>query len=68
MKRSASCFGAFLLDSHFETHLQNGSIFCICRRTFNLSADKDFGVALCMLVTSGDMVSVWNVEFSDELH
>ena len=58
----------FSIEQLFEIHLQNGSIFCICRKASNLSADMDFGVVLCVSVTSGDMVSVWGVESSDELH
>ena len=62
MKRSASCFGTYPFDSCFEIHLQNGSVFSICRSASNLSADKDFGVVLCVLVTSGVMASVGGVE------
>ena len=47
-ERLASYFGAFPFDSCFEIHLQSGSIFCICRSVSNLSADKDFGVVLCV--------------------
>ena len=65
MKRSASCFGAFPFDSHFEMHLQNGSIFCICRSASNLSADKDFGVMFSVSVISGAMASVCGVGLND---
>ena len=51
----------------FEKHLQNGSIFCICRSASNLSADRDFGVVLYMSVTSGVAASFCGVESSDEL-
>ena len=44
VKSSVSCLGAFPLDEHLEIHLQKGSVFCIWRRTFNLSAVRDFGV------------------------
>ena len=53
MKRSVLCFGAFPFDSCFEICLQNGFVFCICRSASNLSADKYFGVVLCVSVTSG---------------
>ena len=62
MKRPASCFGTFPFDSHFKILLQNGSMFCICRRASNLTSDKDFGVVLCVSVTSGATASIWGVE------
>ena len=67
MKRSASCFSAFPFDSHFEICIQNGSIFCNCKSTSNLSAVSDFGVVLGVSVTSGAMASVCGVVSSDEL-
>ena len=67
MKRSALCFGAFPFDSHFEIHLQKGSVFCICRSASNLSADKDFGLVFTVSATSGATASVCGVEL-DELH
>ena len=38
--------GAFPFDNCFGIHLQNGSIFCICRSAYNLSVVSDFGVML----------------------
>ena len=62
MKRSASFFGTFPFDGHFEIHLQKGSVFCICISVSNHSADKDFGVVFSASVTSGAMASVRGVE------
>ena len=59
--------GAFPFDNHFETCLQNGSIFCICRSASNLSAVRDFGVVFCVSVTSGATVHlsvVWHLQVS----
>ena len=67
MKRSVSSFGAFPFDSHFEIHLQNGSIFCICRSASSLSADKDFGVVFCVSVTYGVMAYVCGIESTCDL-
>ena len=67
MKRWFLCFGAFPFDSHFEIHLQNGSILCICRSASNLYADKDFGVMFCLSVMSSAIASVCGVESLDEL-
>ena len=46
-------------------HLQNGSIFCICRSACNLSAKKDLGVGFSVSVTSGAMVSVCGAELDE---
>ena len=61
-KSSASCFGAFPLESYFEIHLQNGSVFSICKSASNLSAVKDFGVVFPGSVTTGVVASVCGVE------
>ena len=62
MKRLASCFGAFSFDSHFEIHLQKGSVHCICSSASNLSADKDFSVVSPISVMTGTVASVCGVE------
>ena len=67
MRRLALCFGAFPFDTHLEIHLQNASIFCICRSASNLSTVSDFGVVLGVSVTSGATTSVCGVVSSDEL-
>ena len=46
---------------------KNGSIFCICRSVSNLSAVKDFGIVLCVPVTSCATASVCGVVSSGEL-
>ena len=66
MKRSALCFGAFPFDSPFEIHLQNGSVFCICRSASNLSADKEFGVVFPVSVVTGTAASACGVGSLDE--
>ena len=66
-KRLALCFSAFPFDSHLEICLQNGSVFCICSSASNLSIGSDFGVVLCVSVTSGAMASVCGLVSSDEL-
>ena len=48
MKRSASCFGVLLLDSHFEMCFQDGSVFCIWRRA-SLSFMRGCGVTSWVL-------------------
>ena len=53
MKRSVLCLGAFPFDRHLDIHLQDGSVFCICRSACHLSTTTDFGVGLVALVTSG---------------
>ena len=55
MKRSVLCLGAFPVDRHLDIHLQDGSVFCICRSACSLSTAKDFNVGLVTLVTSGVM-------------
>ena len=60
-KRSALCFGAFPFDRHLEMHLQNGSVFCICSRAYDLSLVSSFGMASGVSVTlviSGVTLSV----------
>ena len=42
--KSASCCGTLPFDNHFEIHLQNGSVLCICSRASCLSAAKGFSV------------------------
>ena len=46
-------FGCLSIHSHLEMCLQNGSVFCIYRSTFNLSLVSDFWVVLGVSVTSG---------------
>ena len=53
VKRSVLCLGAFPLDKHLEIQLQQGSVSCIWRRAFNLSAVKDLGVRSDVGVMSG---------------
>ena len=62
MERSASCFSAFPFDSHFEIHLQKGSVHCICSSVSNLSADKDFGLVFPVSVMTGAVASVCGVD------
>ena len=62
MKRSALCFGAFLFDSHFEIHLQKGSVTCIYSIASNLSPEKNVGAMFPVLVVTGIMASVCGME------
>ena len=54
MKRSVLCLGALPLERHLDIHLQNGSVFCICRSFCSLSSVRDFGVGSVAFVTSGE--------------
>ena len=61
-------FGAFPFDHYFEIHLQNGSVFYICKSASNLSAVKDFSVVFSVSVTTSAVASVCGVESLDECY
>ena len=61
-----SLIWCFLFESHFEIHLQNKSVFYICRIASNLSVDKDFGVVFSVSVTAGIVASACGVKSLDE--